>query len=311
MNTILEKIQKPLVHNVNVEKQLRAFPVYMFNQCVPSHAPKSKDGPEWVGLYTKHVQPGLEINITHEGRAIYAVGKDLIAHMPRHLIMLNGDVPHQIFADSSLNYTRTVICFEHHFLKQIPFVSDLDWFAGKTHISMPLDPDTYIRMNQLIHRILEEFSELKTGWKQMVLSLLSEFMVYLERGLEAYQQNQQVLKRSKGHQLVEECCHYVRENLHEPISLSKMSELFYVSPEHLTRLFSKVKGMSFYQYVQMQRIMESVKIMESRPDLSITDVALSVGYVDSSHFIRVFKKIMGQTPSEYRKNVLRTKAAGQ
>jgi AraC-like DNA-binding protein len=77
-----------------------------------------------------------------------------------------------------------------------------------------------------------------------------------------------------------------------------------------TTLFNdKVKsysGFSPVSYLINIRISESIKLLK-KPDISLTDIALEIGFYSSQHFSTTFKKLTGYTPSQFRKNHLRTK----
>jgi AraC family transcriptional regulator len=73
-----------------------------------------------------------------------------------------------------------------------------------------------------------------------------------------------------------------------------------VHPVHLARAFRSRFGISPAAYVRRRRIEWVAVNLLSRPDRSITEVALEAGFCDHSHFARAFRAAMGMTPSEYR-----------
>lgn len=93
---------------------------------------------------------------------------------------------------------------------------------------------------------------------------------------------------------------YVSENYTRTLTLKSVSRNFGVSSEHLSRLFSKTVSCSFTEYLHLLRIEHSKKLLFSS-DKSITEIASLSGFNDLRTFNRVFKTIVGITPSEYRK----------
>lgn len=93
---------------------------------------------------------------------------------------------------------------------------------------------------------------------------------------------------------------YVSENYTATLTLKSVSRNFGVSPEHLSRLFSKTISCSFTEYLHLLRIEHSKKLLFGS-DKSITEIASLSGFNDLRTFNRVFKSIVGITPSEYRK----------
>jgi two-component system, response regulator YesN len=101
--------------------------------------------------------------------------------------------------------------------------------------------------------------------------------------------------------LTQKAIEYIRKNLDGELSLEAISKAIDVNPHVLSRQFKKETGQNITEYINMQRINEAVYIMENQ-DISITDVAYMVGFNDINYFSKVFKKLKGMTPSEYRKD---------
>ena len=74
----------------------------------------------------------------------------------------------------------------------------------------------------------------------------------------------------------------------------------YLNPAYLSRLFRKETGLSLTDYMVEQRLRKAKAELEST-NIKISDIAVSVGYSNFSHFSKLFKKLTGLTPQEYRK----------
>lgn len=94
---------------------------------------------------------------------------------------------------------------------------------------------------------------------------------------------------------------YLKEHYTENITLEDMSRVVYLSPYYFSHLFKKEMGVSFVEYLTSLRIEESKRLLRETP-LYISAVAAKVGYSDVNYFSRVFKKMTGMTPSQYRKS---------
>ena len=75
----------------------------------------------------------------------------------------------------------------------------------------------------------------------------------------------------------------------------------YVSPQYLSRLFVRYLGCSVYEYLTSYRITKAKELLLMRRDRKIQEIAHDVGYTDSSHFIVMFKKLTGMTPTQFRR----------
>ncbi|MDH4220478.1 MAG: helix-turn-helix domain-containing protein [Candidatus Aminicenantes bacterium] len=93
---------------------------------------------------------------------------------------------------------------------------------------------------------------------------------------------------------------YANEHLEEELTLSDLANLANMSKHHFSRNYRKHLGVSPMKHVNILRINRSKELL-SRKDFYITEIAFLVGYNDLNRFIRNFKKLTGQTPSEFRK----------
>jgi two-component system, response regulator YesN len=93
---------------------------------------------------------------------------------------------------------------------------------------------------------------------------------------------------------------YIRMNLNQDLSLDSISGSLNLNSYELSRQFKKETGKNITEYINSRRINEALYILEN-DNISITDVAFTVGFNDVNYFTKVFKKLKGITPSEYRK----------
>lgn len=94
-------------------------------------------------------------------------------------------------------------------------------------------------------------------------------------------------------------CNYIHEHCTEDLSLDDAAALAGFSKYHFTRLFKRFTGVSFYKYLNKNRI-EHAEMLLVDPQISITEAALQSGFSSLSAFIRMFKQIKDCTPTEFR-----------
>jgi AraC family transcriptional regulator len=95
---------------------------------------------------------------------------------------------------------------------------------------------------------------------------------------------------------------YIDEQLNEPIPLATLARLAGLSQHHFCRAFKHSFGVPPHGYHVRRRIQQA-KLLLSDPAASITEVGLHLGYPHTSSFSIAFRKITGQTPSEFRRNL--------
>ena len=95
----------------------------------------------------------------------------------------------------------------------------------------------------------------------------------------------------------------IYENLGDPdFSLQRIAqERLYVSEDHLRQVFSQLTGRRFSVYLEQCRIRLACRLLEYQPDMKISHLAELVGYpLDGQYFSKVFRKVCGVTPTDYR-----------
>jgi len=89
--------------------------------------------------------------------------------------------------------------------------------------------------------------------------------------------------------------HYAR-----PMSLHDLAASAHVSPSHLGFLLRDIAGTSFKPLLQAIRLDRAKALLRDDPHLRITEAALSVGFMDLSHFEKSFRRVVGRTPRQFR-----------
>jgi DNA-binding NtrC family response regulator len=87
----------------------------------------------------------------------------------------------------------------------------------------------------------------------------------------------------------------------QPVTLTELATLAGVSPSHLSALFRSVVGAPFKSLLRQVRILKAREQLAADPAASVTDVAFQVGFADLSYFERSFRRIVGQSPREFRR----------
>lgn len=92
---------------------------------------------------------------------------------------------------------------------------------------------------------------------------------------------------------------YIDINISEDLSLTKLSDTFHMNPAYLSRVYKQISGGNISDYIAARRL-ELAKRLLRESTIKINRIALQVGYESPSYFNRMFKKMEGITPQEYR-----------
>ncbi|WP_088067477.1 response regulator transcription factor [Gottfriedia luciferensis] len=163
-----------------------------------------------------------------------------------------------------------------------------------------LHQEFLIFLNHWINKLsLENIQEvnLETFWNAKGHFELEDYIAtQRERMQSIIQENNPTNKELNS---IEAIANYIQLNYAEEISLQEFSEKFYLSREYISRKFKQIYGVNISDYIVSIRI-EKAKELLKFPNLKIYEIAGKIGYQDDKYFRKVFKKIVGMTPNEYR-----------
>jgi AraC-like DNA-binding protein len=92
---------------------------------------------------------------------------------------------------------------------------------------------------------------------------------------------------------------FITEHYAEDLSLGQVAKAVNASPFYFCNMFKKITGVNFTDFLSRVRI-EHAKNLLLNQNLRVSEIAFEVGFQSLTHFNRVFKKIIGQSPTEYR-----------
>jgi len=103
---------------------------------------------------------------------------------------------------------------------------------------------------------------------------------------------------------IREALQFCETNLSRPLRVADVASAVGYSADHLSRLFSRYLGSSFSVHLDTMRMATAKGLLEDR-DLSVREVAHSVGYTHASNFSHAFARATGLSPREYRRHLAR------
>jgi len=132
-----------------------------------------------------------------------------------------------------------------------------------------------------------------------VIKLLSIFAQHL-----AILSNQVLMQQANAEPpVITRARDYIQEHLTDGLRLGQVAKAVNTSPFYFCKIFKRATGINFTDYVSRVRIEKSKNLLLN-PNLRISEIAFEVGFQSLTHFNRVFKKILGQSPTQYRQQLL-------
>jgi len=150
-----------------------------------------------------------------------------------------------------------------------------------------------IRIEDFFNHGNEIFDDLKN------LQTINQFEEYLNRLFERVICELQNRQNSNNSFLIKKAIEYISRNIYNDISLTKTADALYISPNYLSRVFKQEMNETFIEYVTTVKMNEAKKLLKNS-NYKIYEIADMLKYKDVNHFTKVFKKVFGVTPMEYR-----------
>ena len=109
-------------------------------------------------------------------------------------------------------------------------------------------------------------------------------------------------KQNKVKGVIEKLKYFIEMNFHKEIGLKEASQVVCLSPKYISKIFKEKTGIGFNEYKLKLKI-EKAKELLGFNEYNINEIALKIGYQNVESFVRIFKKLEGYTPSEYRQKI--------
>lgn len=177
----------------------------------------------------------------------------------------------------------------------IPFIERSDNVSPYIEIG----PIVSMRVSQLFKSMKEELTFMETEfWPCRCRSFLLETL-FLIQNMITDARNKEGIDLPVPSEDISDIILYLHTNYHKKITIEELTDIFHINRTTLSEKFKKSIGFSIIEYLVKYRIKMAV-IMLRETMLPVAQILDRVGFNDSVHFARMFKKHMGVTPSGYR-----------
>lgn len=248
-----------------------------------------------------HSHDCLELNFIIDGTGYYLI-EDKSYPIEKGDIFLINNLEHHMAVHEN-NLKMLVFVFDQSFVWESADEYDYlkPFFERGSNFSNKLNPDSdaYETIKTAILHIKEESEQQNTGWVLMIKAWLMVSLAMFYR----YYSGQNALDahtQRNSYERIRKVVEYIHENFSAELSLKELSQIALMNKSYLSGLFTKVMHMRVFDYIELVRVNHG-KMLLKTTDLSVLEIALDSGFKSSSYFSRIFKKLMGITPNEYRK----------
>ncbi len=271
--------------------------------------------PDIKGLFTAECVPADKMNLlqkqTYTARLLVVLSGDAVFFADgKSYTVSTGSVlympPHQPY--STVFRTRFVvrqICFDFFPYRpdDVPYMQiligdeyDARYMGAPIHFTdtdvfdRPFVTDGHPELLSTTMTLWKEYAERRIGYQVRTRALLAESLVTLYRAKMA------VLDADSP---VGSLLAYINEHCSDMLTREELAERFHYHPNHINRLVRQATGMTLHSYISETRVRRAAEYLRDTT-MSVTEIAHTLSFCDSSYFSTVFQKYTGITPRAYR-----------
>ena len=257
-----------------------------------------------------HSHPEFELVYILESHGKRIIGNSVESFESGDMVFLGDDIPHVWLNDeifykgiNSLKAKAIVIYFSRDLFGdsfyELPEALEVKKFFSQAIKGVSITGQT----NAIISKKMEKL--LKKKGFEVVMGLI-EILFLLSKSKDLRYINDDsyvsVSDENKNDRLAA-VFKYVKSNYKEEISLDEISKIANLTPTSFCRMFKAKTKKPFVEYLNEIRVSNACKYL-IETDLGISEIAYECGYKTASNFNKLFKKLIGTTPKEYRRNAL-------
>jgi AraC family transcriptional regulator, activator of mtrCDE len=261
-----------------------------------------------------HLHNCLEIGVCHSGSGVFLIADKVRSYKAGSCVIINDREPHCVISRHSTKSEWSWLYIDaagmlSGFISGNPHalaVADIAPLCGSGFENI-ISPKTDPYACGLIERMISELDERGTFFQDVVRHSLFLLLVKLHRQYSRFGFNVKAQK-PRAHsgsyhgdlERLEPALRYISGHFSEQLSIGNLAKLCFMGEGNFRKIFNDLFGVNPKRYITNYRIAHAGMELKSS-SRSVDAVALRNGFQDTSSFSREFKKQLGKTPREWRK----------
>ena len=273
--------------------------------------PMGKKGYEAKYNYTDHIRTTeyhchdfYEFYIHLHGGQYFGLDDHLYMLEPNQLFIIPPFSMHGISSVSEMiNYERAYINISPEVLKILGCGQiDLDQFfrsyTSRGEHCFQLTEQMSVQCVSQIRRLQESETSGKPLAGFQNYAVLMNFLVTV---CDSLYNSKCVTSNVNSNSIIRDVLTYINNNYTQSLNMESLAKQFGISVSFLSHEFVRFTNRSVYDYILYRRVMLAKQMIQT--DLTLNTIAYQCGFNDYSNFLRIFKKLVGLSPSDYRKTL--------
>lgn len=189
-------------------------------------------------------------------------------------------------------FNQIIDIFKDH---QTYYLQSIDAACSILYLSISLLP----KGEEIVAQIFKDDSDgYRSVYRQTTVEQVIEWLIFLKDGLLEFLSKQ---KNDSKNRIVLNVKKYIENHVKEKLTLTDVASEFNITPNYLSQLFKKYNDIGFSEYITLAKI-NKAKSLIIDDDYKIYEIANILGFENAYYFSKVFKKVVGCTPSQYMHN---------
>lgn len=264
-----------------------------------------------------HTHKEYELVLLHGGNCRFLVGNQFFYLQPGQLLMLDGMTIHKAYVSGDpQDYERSVLRFDSDWIR--PLLQDINLerllnlfeenSSGLIRIFKKRDEAIIENMIGEIATLvdLEENRLNEARLKLAVVQLLIQISIFTDY----------IIRKDQGFrdektEIAEKVSNFLFKNYHRSISIDDVSQAVNLSKSYMSHVFKEVTGHTIMTYLMQYRLSKARSQITQEPNQLIKVISQENGFESEAHFSRFFKKNIGLSPSQYKKQYYQFISGGE
>jgi len=249
-----------------------------------------------------HWHPEIELTYVVSGEMLYSINDKTYHLKAGDVLFGNQSTLHEghQWEESDCEYIavtflpKLIYGFEGSLIQE-KYVTPITERSGVASLHLDGSEDWHQAATKLLKTVIAAY---ETGKEMFTVQQLLFFWQILYEHFPI--EEKKVAGHSKHYDQIRDMISYIENHYTEQITLDDVAVAAHLSRSECSRVFKKVMGTSLFSFIQNYRIEKSCALL-TETDAPISEIAESCGFSDGNYYTKVFQKVMGCSPSTYRK----------
>ncbi|MFN4179786.1 MAG: helix-turn-helix domain-containing protein [Armatimonadota bacterium] len=239
--------------------------------------------------------PNAILFFVHSGRAKWQVGEVSVIAQAYDVLLIPENVVHAAEHMPERQFCVSAVHFTARLFEVVDILSLLGY-----PVYVPNMPKVQGSIDELLR--LSAYQPI--GWRKRGAALVTDMILRIAQERSDLLRPMGSPLAVKAFKVLSPVLRFIEDHLSDSLSVEQMAQLTMFSPRHLRRLFHQTVGMSPKRWLLERRLQRAATLL-TQTDLPVKTVAAECGFEDLPHFNRAFRLRFGQSPSQYRRAVLK------